>query len=91
MKDIELDELPVEIKPWITTFDGTLVKAKAFWSEDTVRASDIYDAQLQNVFNENECGECSVLYFIDLYPEANWAHDCLYILHLAPDNLYDNL
>lgn len=84
MEDIELDNLPVGIKPWITTKLGTLVKAKAFWSKGTVRVSDIYDAQLQNVFNKHECDEYGTLYFIDLYPEANWAHECLYILQLAP-------
>ena len=28
----------------------------------------------------NDSGEDATLIFIDLVPEANWAHDCLYLL-----------
>jgi hypothetical protein len=79
MEDIELDKLPVEIKPWVTARDGTLIKAEAFWDKNTVPASNIHDAMGKKVFDEDVNG---VLYFIDLYPEANWAHGCLYILHV---------
>lgn len=28
----------------------------------------------------NDTGEDATLLFIDLVPQANWAHDCLYVL-----------
>lgn len=54
---------------------------RAFCREATICASDVYDAMKQRVFDEDEHG---ILYFIDQCPEANWAHECVYVLVLLP-------
>lgn len=58
---------------------------KAFCREGTIRASDVIDAAGNPVFDDARFdGEHGVLYFVDQFPEANWAHSCVYILVLVP-------
>jgi len=56
----------------------------ATWAtKETVRAKDVVDATGAAVF-ERRSGT-GLLLFIDPQPEANWAHDCVYILQLEEE------
>lgn len=55
---------------------------KAYRREGTIRVADVYDAIGEPVFPDRD--EYGILYFVDQYPEANWAHRCVYIVVLVP-------
>jgi hypothetical protein len=56
---------------------------RVYLRRTTIASSDICDAQRRFVFG-NFPEERGVLYFIDHNPEANWAHNCTYVLRFEP-------
>lgn len=55
---------------------------KAYWRAGTIRVADVCDSIGEQVFPDQD--EYGVLYFVDQFPEANWAHRCTYIVVLVP-------
>lgn len=55
---------------------------KAYRRDGTIRVADVYDSIGEQVFPDQD--EYGVLYFVDQFPGANWAHRCTYIVVLSP-------
>jgi len=56
--------------------------SEAYRHNGTLRADDVIDSMGCPVYRNSD--EYGVLYFIDQFPEATWAHLCTYVLVLVP-------